>query len=727
MGEGRGEGVPKHTHISSSAPALPHTGPAVARKNPSPAAALLNPTSVAIIGASERSRWSSGAFDNLRAFAGPVHLVNPRGGKIHGQTVAENCAAIGAQVDLGVILVPGPATIAAIHDLAACGARSAVILTSGFAELGAPGRAAQDAVLAAARQHGIRLLGPNSLGFLNFVAPALVWTTPIQSPTRPHGTAIVSQSGATAFFLTTLAHQWDIGLSHVVATGNEADLGSTDFALALLDDPATRAIALFIETVRDPTAFIALARTALDRRKPLIVLKTGAGEVSAKSALAHTGALVGDDRVFDGICQQFGVIRTRSIEDLLVTADIAARTGPLRPGGLGVVSNSGGICEIAADTAEANGIALPELDATASAALQQTIPGFATAHNPLDLTGAISPEQCGAAIEIMASQPGFAALLCPYYPVPTIETEASDRLQALHGALANGLAAAPMPGFVVSYTPTHLSGLSRRLVADMRLPYLACGMDRAITGLAGVFAWSEALRRPPSNPKPPPPIQHDRPQSEHAALALLARLGVPTVPMRLVTTEDEAWAAAQALHGPAVLKIASPDIGHKSDIGGVALNLTGETAIRAAYRRVAAAAPPGARVEGVLVAPMRPRGIELFVGVSRDAQWGQILALGLGGIFVEVLQDVALRVLPVDAADVARMLASLRGAKLLAGPRGLPAADIDAVAQAITAIGQAALALGPALEAMDINPLWVSGNQVEALDALCIWSEQEKV
>ncbi len=692
------------------------------------AAELLRPRSVAIVGASERSRWSSGAFENLRGFAGPVHLVNPRGGTVHGQAAAVSCGAIGAPVDLGVVLVPGHAAAAAVDDLGACGARSALILTSGFAELGESGRAAQDEVLAAARAHGIRLLGPNSLGFMNFTAPTLVWTTPIRRPSRSSGVAIVSQSGATAFFLTNLAHQWDVGLSYVVATGNEADLGSADFARALIDDPATRAIALFIETVRDAAGFIALAQSALAARKPLIVLKTGTSEVSAKSALAHTGALVGDDRVFAGICEQFGVIRTHSIEDLLATADIAARTGPLRPGGLGVVSNSGGICEIAADAAEARGITLPVLGQDAATALQQTIPGFATAHNPLDLTGAITPEQCGAVIDIMAAQPGFAALLCPYYEVPTTEDDMSERLSALHAALARGLAAADAPGFVVSYTATHLSALSRRIVAETGLPYLACGLDRAITGLSGVFAWSEALRRPLAEPARPPAPITERPRSEHEALAALARFGVPVIPVRLARSEDEAVAAARAFDGAAVLKIASPDIGHKSDIGGVALNVVGDAAVREAYRRVLAAGSsvPDAKVEGVLVAPMRGRGLELFVGVSRDAQWGPVLAVGLGGIFVEVLQDVALRVLPVDPAEVGRMLAGLRGAKLLAGSRGLPPADLEALGRAVTAIAQAALAFGPALAAMDVNPLWVSGHQVEALDALCVWHDEEE-
>lgn len=692
------------------------------------AAALLRPRSIAILGASDRSRWSSTAFDNLvgSGFDGAVHLVNPRGGRVHGRAVAESCAAIGEAVDLGVILVPSHAAADALRDLGAAGARSAVMLTSGFAETGETGAERQRELASLARAQGIRLLGPNSLGFINFVGRAFVWTTPVRAPSRASGVAIISQSGATAYFLSTLAYQQDVGLSHVVATGNEADLDLAAFARALVDAPETRALALFIETVRDTPGFLALAEAALAAAKPLVVLKVGASEVTARSALAHTGALVGDDRVFDGMCRQLGVIRARSIEELLAAADIAGRTGRLRPGGLGIVSNSGGICEIAADAAAARGIALPELAAPACAALRGTIPGFATPHNPLDLTGAITPEQCGAVIGIVAREPAVAALLCPYYEVPTAEEDVNERLTALHGALAASLNAAPVPGFVVSYTATHLTPLSRRIVAETGLPYLACGLDRAVAGIAGVLDWSARSEQGRTVPPGAPAPIAERPRSEHAALRCLALRGVPVVPMTLAADEDAAVAAARALGGRVVLKVASPDIGHKSDIGGVALDLDGEAEVRGAWRRVTEAArrlAPSAAIEGVLVAPMRPRGIELFVGVSRDPQWGPVLAVGLGGIWVEVLQDVALRLLPVDAAEVRRMLAGLRGAKLLAGARGQPPADLNAVAEAVARIGDAALAFGPDLAALDINPLWVSGGRVEALDALCVWQD----
>lgn len=693
--------------------------------------AMLEPASIAIIGASDKSRWSVNVFDNLRdgGYAGKVHLVNPRGAIAHGRQCATRCAAVGERVDLGLIMTPGGAVADALDDLAAAGGRSAVIITSGFSETGARGQALQEKVRGVAADRGVRLLGPNCLGFINFSNRAYAWTTAVKAPSRNSGVAIVSQSGATAYFLSTLAHQQDVGLSHVVSTGNEADLDSSSFIDYLLEQADARAIAVFAETFRNPAYFLRIAERALTLGKPLVVLKVGASEITAKSAMAHTGALVGDDRVFEGICDQYGIVRARSMEELLATADVLSRTGVLRPGGLGVVTNSGGVGEIAADTAHLRGILLPELSGDAAAAMLKTIPDTATAHNPIDLTGTVSPEQVEGAVLAMASMPDCAAILCPWYDIPTAPDQVSERLTALHQRLARGMASLEVPGLLVSYTNTIVNDMARGIIAETGANYLACGLDRALAGFAGAFKWSQRYREHAQRKAASAPLRSvtsERPRSEREALDYLAGHGVPVVPASIVTDASGAVAAARALAAPVVIKVASPDIPHKSDIGGVLLNLQGDDAVRAGFERVMAAARqrcPDARLDGAIVAPMRGRGIELFVGFSRDPQWGPILAVGLGGVWVEVLQDVALRPLPVDADEVKRMLTGLRGAKLLAGQRGVPAADLDAVAAAIANIGEAILTLGPELAELDVNPLWVCGSQIEALDALFVWQD----
>ncbi len=325
--------------------------------------AMLRPRSIALVGATDRSRWSQNTFDNLinRKYAGEIHLVNRRGGTVHGRSAATSCAAIGALIDLALLMVPMQAIDEALADLAAAKVHNAVILTSGFAETGHDGADHQARLASLARQHNVSLLGPNCLGFVNFIDNVPLWTGGFRAPSKPGSIAVVTQSGANGSFISSLAAQHEIGLSHMISTGNEADLDCAHFIDHLIDQPDVRAIALFAETIRHAPSFAAAARRAIAAAKPIVVLKIGLSEVTARSAQAHTGALVGDDRVFDGVCRQYGIVRVELIEDLLFTADVITRTGVLRPQGLGVVSISGGACEIAADRAQVLHLPMPAL------------------------------------------------------------------------------------------------------------------------------------------------------------------------------------------------------------------------------------------------------------------------------------------------------------------------------------------------------------------------------
>ena len=687
---------------------------------------MLRPRSIALVGATDRSLWSRNTFSNLtnRDYTGAIHLVSRRGGTVHGRAAATSCAAIGEAVDLGLLMVPVSAIDEAIEDLAASGARNAVILTSGFAETGEGGAAEQSKLSTAAARHGISILGPNCLGFVNFVDAVPLWTGAFRAPTRPGGIAIISQSGATAAFIASLAAQQEIGLSHMISTGNEVNLDGASFAEFLLDDPRVRAITMFVETIRDAANFARAAQKAREAGKPIVALKIGLSDVTARSAQAHTGALVGDDRVFTGVCRQFGIVRVESIEDLLTTADVIARTGVIGPKGLGLVSVSGGACEIAADRAQIEALPMPPLPSATERALVEVLPSFGTPHNPLDITGGavLQPELFEKALDIMGREERFSALAC-LFDVPTDEANVNEFAMNSLRHIGAGLNNVPIPALMISHTMKPVTPVALRIVDELKLPYVGAGMYHGLIALGHAWRWSEHQRRPAERWRPADAAQSpsERPQTERASLEHLARHGVPIVPATLVRDEAGAVAAARTLGGRVVLKIASADIQHKSDIGGVALDLQGDDAVAAAYRRVVSVAPAGARVDGVLVSPMRERGLELFVGCTRDPVWGPVLAVGLGGIFVEVLQDVALRVLPVSAAGARRMLEELKGRKLLEGQRGIPAADLNAVAQAIARIGDAAVALGDDLDALDVNPLWVRGAEVEALDALAVW------
>ena len=687
---------------------------------------MLRPRSIALVGATDRSRWSLNTFENLinRKYPGQVHLVSRRGGTVHGRTAATSCVAVGEPIDLGLLMVPMAAIEESLADLAAANVRNAVILTSGFAETGHDGADHQARLATLARQHGVSLLGPNCLGFVNFIDNVPLWTGGFRAPSKPGSIAVVTQSGANGSFISSLAQQHEIGLSHMVSTGNEADLDCADFIDHLIDHPDVRAIALFAETIRHAPSFTAAASRAIAAGKPIVVLKIGLSDVTARSAQAHTGALVGDDRVFDGVCRQFGIVRVESIEDLLFTADVITRTGVLQPHGLGLVSISGGACEIVADRAQVLGVPIPALSDDAVGELRAALPSFGTPHNPLDITGGavLQPDLFEQGLRIMGRHKEFSALAC-MFDVPVVEEQATEFVLTALRHIAAGLRASNVPALMISHTTKPVSTTSMRIIEEIGLPYVSAGIHHGMNALGRAFWWSEQYRRLAATPVAAVDIAPatERPRSERTALAFLAQRGVPVVPTMLAVDTDQAVAAARTIGGRVVLKIASEDIAHKSDIGGVVLNLEGDAAVSDAFQRIMAAAPAGARVDGVLVAPMRSGGLELFVGCTRDPQFGPVIAVGLGGVWVEILQDVVLRPLPIDAAEVRRMLGELRGAKLLQGARGAKAADLDVVAGVIARIGDAAVALGPELEALEVNPLWVCGSEVEALDALAVW------
>ncbi|MEJ7931407.1 acetate--CoA ligase family protein [Ramlibacter sp. AN1015] len=690
---------------------------------------LLAPRSVAVIGASDRSRWSQVAFANLSppGFSGTLHLVNRRGAVAHGRPCAVSCAQIGAPVDVGVVMVPTDAVAAAIEDLAAAGGRHAVILSSGFAELGESGRLEQDRIAAIAREAGVSVLGPNSLGLVNYLDGVALWTAPYRKPQRPGTIAVVSHSGQVAYHLANVARHQGVALSHLVTTGNEMDLDATDFVAHLIADDRVRAIALYLETVRRPERFVQVARQAGAAGMPLVVLKIGASEASARTAQAHTGALVGDDRAFDAMCEQYGVVRVHALEDLVITADLIARTGVLRPGGLGLMSNSGGICGIAADAAAKAGLPLPQLSPATVGALGEVLPDYATCQNPLDITGAAAADRAlfEHTLRVLAADRAFGAVVC-FGDLPASRAESDESLLAGLMHMGRAAQAADIPVLVMNCVQRDVTPEGQEIAAEYRLPLVAAGLDRGLAALGRAFRWSQFQRggQRPREAARVGSVQVPLPCSEHTVLQLLRTHGVPVVPAVLAGSAQEAVDAAQRLGGAVAVKICSPDIAHKSEIGGVALDVRGPDAVREAYARVLAGAPPQARVEGVLVAPMRPRGLELIVGVSRDPTWGPMLVVGLGGIWVETLQDVALRQLPVDAQDVAEMLQGLKAAALFRGSRGAQPVDIAALARTIARIGDLALALGPRLEALEINPLRVEGNGCEALDALLVIGAQ---
>ncbi|GAA2313166.1 acetate--CoA ligase family protein [Streptomyces violaceusniger] len=697
---------------------------------------LFRPRSVALVGASDKSHFSATACRNLVefGFGDHTHLVNRRGVEVHGRPSVASCADIGEEVDVAFLMVPQSGMLDAMSDAAAAGIRNAVILSAGYSEAGAAGRAAQDELVAHAEELGMLLLGPNHLGFANFVDRVPVTSIPGLRP-DPGPIALLSQSGASSSAMMEFAAMSGNALSYLVTLGNEAMITAGHVLDFLVEDEATRAIAVYMESVRRPEVFRRAALRATAAGKAVVVLKAGSSELAARTAAAHTGALVGDDRVVDAVFRQCGVIRVDSIEDMLITAGLTAHTGPLGEpeAGIGVVSISGGACGIIADRAADAGMPLPDLRPDTERALAAIMPPYGTVQNPLDLTGAavIDPSLFPKSITAMADDPGVGAVVV-VSGMPAFG-EGPWTGQPYLDSVGEGAALASCPVIPVSQILQPLTDYGRGALRHANLSYVLPGLKPAATALAGLTRWSRAHHRladgtgrtAPGPAAVPVPARAERrgTWSEYAARRLLQDAGVPLVPGVLATSAGEAAEAAAGFGGPVALKVVSPGIAHKSDIGGVRLGVSGADAVRTAYEAVRAGADrvPGAAVEGVLVSPMRTGGTELLVGVVHDDQWGPVLAVGLGGVFTEVLDDAALALLPVTPAHARELLLGLRGAPLLQGARGNAPVDLDAVADAVARIGDLALAVAEDLESLEVNPLWVAGATVEALDALVTW------
>ncbi|MWA05994.1 CoA-binding protein [Actinomadura sp. LD22] len=690
--------------------------------------ALFNPESIALVGASDKSGWSVSTFGNLRAhgFGGPVHLVNPRGGHVHGHPAYPSLAELPGPVDLAYVMVPTPAVLPVLRDGAAAGIRNYVVLTAGFGEAGEDGARLEAEVVAFAREAGLTVLGPNGNGYINAAAGITPYGLPIPPPLLRGPVGVVLQSGALASSVLAFSQARNIGLSLLTSMGNESLVTVPDVIDYLVDDPATKVIALFLESVRDPDAFARAARRALEAGKPVVALKIGRSRLASRTARAHTGALVGDDGVVDAAFRRLGVIRVRSLEDLIVTAGLLASAGPLPGPRIGVVTPSGGASEIIADRAEDEGLDLPAFAPATAEALAELLPPFATVQNPLDVTGYVLIDRTllGRALDVVAADPGIDAVML-LTDLPRFTPPDPSVPMATFEAHARRIAASPRPVVVVGNTLTDVSQFGRSVQEKTGFPQVVGGIEHGMHAIGAAVRWSaereRALARRPAAGEPLSVDGATGVWAEHRAAALLAGAGLPVVPSEPARGEDAAVAAADRFGYPVVLKAAADGLARKSDIGGVRLGLAGPDAVRAAYREVMAALA-GREGAGALVQPQRSGGVELLAGIVRDPAWGLTLAVGLGGVWVEVLRDSALRLLPVDARDVREALGELRGAALLDGARGTKPADLDAVAGVVARVAALAASLGDRLESLEINPLRVDGTDVEILDALITWT-----
>ena len=696
-------------------------------KRPHSLDALFEPNSIAIVGASNDPAKIGGiplSYFLKYRFDGPIHPVNPNYDAIQGLAAVPSLEAIGTPVDMAVFALPARQIPAAIEDAARAGLRTAVMFSSGFAEMGGAGVAAQRAVTDRAAAAGIRLLGPNCLGFMSIRRNLYATFTPAlqrQVPTAGR-IAIVSQSGAFGSYSLQLARRRGLGLSYWVTTGNEGDIQLADCIDWLADDEATEVMLCYMEGCRDGNRLRAALSRARDAGKRLVVIKVGRTEAGSAAAASHTAALSGEDAVYDALFAQYGVWRAQSIEEFF-SVGYAAATARMPAGGrLGIMTVSGGVGALMADDASSLGLPLPAMPQAAQAELRGLVP-FCAPGNPVDVTGQFQNQHeiFDRAIDLMATSARYDGL--------AIFTAASGLSPVFGPRVRDSLLAAR------ERHPDMATALVTLMDDDDRERLDAAGIlcfedpGSAIRAMAALrfFAQAAAQRAERATDKPvaPAPALPQGALDEHQALAIIASAGIAAVDARVAGDAAAALAAADAIGYPVVLKILSPDIGHKSDVGGVRVGIANAQSLRATYDDMLGqvrARCPDARLHGVLVAPMITDGVEMIIGSLQDPVFGPVVLCGLGGVAAEALRDTALRVAPIDLDDAHAMIDGLRGRRLLDGMRGAPPADVPALARALVALSDLALAGRDTIESIDVNPLRVRamGEGVLALDALVI-------
>ena len=698
---------------------------------------MFAPRSIALIGASTRAGSVGNVIlKNLSSggFAGKIWGVNPHaaenGGLIVGVEAVASVAELPEAPDLAVIATPPQGIPDLVAELGARGTRAAVVITAGFGELGAEGRALQARMLEAARPTLTRIVGPNCLGIMVpgvGINASFAHVAPLKGDI-----AFVSQSGAIITAMLDWATSRGIGFSHIVSLGGMADADFGDLLDYLAQDPQTRSILLYVESVSHARKFMSAGRQAA-RLKPVMVIKAGRHAAAAKAAASHTGALAGSDAVYEAAFQRAGMLRVNGIDDLfeaVETLSTRPERKPLAGERLGILTNGGGLGVLATDFLLDEGGQMAALAPQTIEALDAVLPRTWSHGNPVDIIGDAPAERYTAAIEVLLKDPNMDALLVMNCPTAVV-----DNVAAAH-AVVDAVHKSAKPVFT-SWLGDKGAREGRQVFLSGKVPTFDTP-DQAIAAFMHRVRYQRNQRLlmeiPPAGPAWPD-RDYDRARrivdtvlgeqrewlSEPEAKSLLAAYGIPVVDTRVVRDEEEAARVAGELGFPVALKIFSPDITHKTDVGGVALNLESEDAVRLALRKMRLAvgkAAPEARIEGFTVQQMvsRPSAFELILGVVDDATFGPVLLFGQGGTAVEVIRDKAMALPPLNRVLAEDLIRRTRISRLLEGYRERPPADFDAIAGTLTALGDLVADLPEVLE-LDINPLWADHQGVIAVDA----------
>jgi acetyltransferase len=692
---------------------------------------LFWPRSLAVIGASNREGTvGRELFANvlMNGFTGVVFPVHLTANSILGVKAYPSVLHIPDEVDMAVIIVPAVAVPATIEECGQKGVKAAIVISAGFKELGEQGRLLERKVKEKADKYSIALIGPNCFGMINTDLRVRLNST-FGRLTPVHGNiAFISQSGALGIAALEFCRAQEIGLSKFVSIGNKADINENDLLTYLKDDDETEVILLYLEDLANPREFIDLARSITGdspRTKPILAIKSGRTTEGARAASSHTGALAGSDAAYDAFFEQCGILRVESLNELFECAIAFARQPVPKGNRVAILTNAGGAGIMATDAAVRSGLELAELTDATRKDLKSELPVTASIANPVDVLGDADEKRYASALAKILRDPNVDGAIAIW--TPTLMAETRDVAQAIAEVVPDS--GKPVMGCLMSLGDSKEIARVLGRIPSYTLPETAA---RAMSKMAGYGQW---LNRPRTAVKHFTDVKTDRVRelvrvaksrprpyvAEPEAHELLASYGLPVLRSALVRSRGEALQAAAGIGYPVVIKIVSPDILHKTEVGGVRVNIPDETRLQGEYDALVQAVKerrPDARVWGVFVQKMAPKGHEFIIGMNRDPQFGPLIMFGMGGVMVELLKDVAFRVAPVRDLSVRTMISEIKGYKLITGFRGEPPGDEEKVVECLERISQLAMDF-PEITEVDINPFLVyeQGKGACCLDA----------
>ncbi len=690
---------------------------------------IFSPRSVAVIGASAKPQSLGRAvFANLlfAGYDGCVYPVNAKAKNVLGVRAYPSVMDVPDEVDLAVVLVPAGFVPQVLKDAGRKGCKGAIVISAGFREIGGNGVELERELQAVACEYGMAVVGPNCFGVINTDPSVSLNATFSRNFPLGGKIAFISQSGAVGVAALEYAAAERIGFSKFISIGNKADLDENDVLAALADDPETDVILLYLEALENPKEFLKLARR-ISEKKPILGVKSGRTLEGAKAAASHTGALAGSDEVYDSLFTQCGVLRVDTLEELF-RLGLAFSKQPLPRGNrVAIVTNAGGPGIMATDNSVRHGLQLSSLDPKTRSILTADLPPTVSLNNPIDLIGDADESRYQLAMQAVLTDENVDGVIVICVPQMLTNLEATSKAIVQQARFSN------KPVFAV-YMATGDIEDSLKILEDAQIPHYRFPEDaaRALGSMARYFQWRS---RPRTEIKNFQDVQQGKVREilakakqerrkflpEPEAHAVLQAYGLPMLRSKMVGDSSEAVAAAREMGGPVVLKIVSPDIVHKVDVGGVKLNLESEAEVREAYDELlqqVKAAKNDVKIWGVLVQEMVRGGKETILGMKRDPHFGALLMFGLGGIYVEVLRDVTFRIAPIRELGAQHMIENIKGIKLLTGCRGEPPSDLAAIAQSLLRLSQLVTDF-PEIEEMDINPLIVlpEGSGARVVDA----------